>query len=182
MGGQDSPRQNVIAERLDHLIATVHEPGRGPYTLREISDGVRKATGEVVSVQYLSQLRLGQRTSPGYSKLKAVADFFGVDVRYFSDDLTAGQTDEQLEVVAAMRDANVRNLALRAAGVSEKSLKAVRALLDSVREMEGLEPADLPEEDSGELPHIRRGAGPLRVVLPVLGYPARMSNWTATCG
>jgi transcriptional regulator with XRE-family HTH domain len=159
MGGQDSPRQNVIAERLDHLIATVHEPGRGPYTLREISDGVREATGEVVSVQYLSQLRLGQRTSPGYSKLKAVADFFGVDVRYFSDDLTAGQTDEQLEVVAAMRDANVRNLALRAAGVSEKSLKAVRALLDSVREMEGLEPADPPGENPGELPDIRRGPG-----------------------
>lgn len=151
MGGQDS-RQNVIAERLDHLIATVHEKGRGPYTLREIAEGVNEAAGErIMSVQYLSQLRRGERTEPSYSKLKAVADFFGVDVRYFSDDPTGGQTDEQLEVVAAMRDADVRNVALRAAGLSERSLKAVHALLDSVRELEGLDHDRPAAEDSGAL-------------------------------
>src|ERR1700685_992952 len=107
MGGQDS-RQNVIAERLDHLIATVHEKGRRPYTLREIAEGVNKAAGErMMSVQYLSPVRRGAPPEPSYSKLKAVADFFGVDVRYFSDDLAGGQTDEQLEVVVAMRDADV---------------------------------------------------------------------------
>jgi transcriptional regulator with XRE-family HTH domain len=151
MEGQDS-RPNVIAERLDHLIATVHEPGRGPYTLREISNGVSKTTGEVVSVQYLSQLRLGQRTKPSYSKLKAVSAFFGVDVNYFSEDSAAQQTDEQLEGLAAMRDASVLDVALRVNGLSEKSLLAVRAMIDSLRGLEGLPATDAPAGDSGKLP------------------------------
>ena len=97
MGDPDAP-DSVIARRLSHLLATVHEPGRGPCTLKEVADGINEAAGEqLISVPYLSQLRLGQRTSPSYRRLQAIARFFGVPESYFSDDLTAGQADEQLE-------------------------------------------------------------------------------------
>lgn len=141
MGGQDD-RHAVIAERLDYLFATLRGPDGRPYTMREVADGINQAAGEqVISVQYLSQLRLGQRKVPSYEKLQFIARFFGVDVLYFSDDLAAGQAGEQAEIVRALHDAGVRSLALRASGLSEASLHAVMTLIDHIRSQEGLPPA-----------------------------------------
>jgi transcriptional regulator with XRE-family HTH domain len=151
MGDQDGQR-NVIAQRLEHLFATMRGPHGRPYTMREVADGINEAAGEnVISVQYLSQLRLGHRTEPSYSKLEAIAKFFGVDVLYFSDDLTAARADEQLETLQAMQDAGVRALALRAAGLSEASLDAVKALIEHMRTQEGLRDGSIPPSGSSEL-------------------------------
>jgi transcriptional regulator with XRE-family HTH domain len=136
---------SLIARRLEHLFATVHPPGRGPYSLREVADAINEAAGtRLISVAYLSQLRSGQRTEPSHSRLAAIARFFGVDVRYFSDDETAQDTDEQLEFLAAMRDSGVRAVAIRAAGLSETALEAVQALIENVRRLERLEDVGEP--------------------------------------
>jgi transcriptional regulator with XRE-family HTH domain len=130
----------VIAQRLDHLFAIVHPPGRGPYTLREAADAINKAAGTtIISASYLSQLRKGQRTEPSHSRLTAIARFFGVDVRYFSDNQTAAQTDEQLELLAAMRDNGVRSVALRLNGLSAASLAAIQAVVENARQLEQLD-------------------------------------------
>jgi transcriptional regulator with XRE-family HTH domain len=132
---------NLIARRLDHLFATVYPPGRGPYSLREVADAINEAAGtRLISPAYLSQLRSGQRTEPSHSRLAAIARFFGVDVRYFSeDDKTAQETEEQLKLLAAMRDSGVRAVALRAAGLSETALQAVQALIENARKLERLD-------------------------------------------
>ncbi len=143
--GNNAAADTVIAQRLEHLFATVHPPGRGPYTLREAADGINAAAGtRLISYTYLSQLRNGQRTEPSHSRLAAIARFFGVDVRYFSDDETARQTDEQLEFLAAMRDSGVRAVAIRAAGLSETSLQAVKALIENARRLEHLDDVEDP--------------------------------------
>jgi len=150
MGDEDDAPKNVIARRLEHLIATVHPAGRGPYLLREIADGANAAAGEpVVSVAYLSQLRLGQRKTPSYKVLEAIARFFGVPATYLYDELTDEQADRQLELLQAMRDAGVRSVALRASGLSEKSLQAVKALIESARDLEGLNHAADAGPDRG---------------------------------
>ena len=88
---------NLIAKRLNHLLETVYPAGRGPYSLREVADAINEAAGtRLMSAAYLSQLRTGQRTEPSHSRLAAIAKFFGVDVRYFTDEETAQATDEQL--------------------------------------------------------------------------------------
>jgi transcriptional regulator with XRE-family HTH domain len=141
----DDPRGSVIAERLNRLFATVHPAGRGPYTLREVADAVNAEAGEsVISAAYLSQLRTGQRGEPSHSRLAAVARFFGVDTDYFAGTEDAEETDRQLEVLVAMRDAGVRSVALRAAGLSEESLAAIRAVIDNARRLEGLPDAPGP--------------------------------------
>jgi transcriptional regulator with XRE-family HTH domain len=147
----DAPR-SVIAQRLDHLLATVHPAGRGPYLLREVVDGINTAAGEkLISVAYLSQLRLGQRAKPSFQVLRAIARFFGVPEAYFSDDFTAAQADEQLEVLRAIRDDRIRAIALRAAGLSERSLEAVQALVENARDIEGLPPAGNSSSDPADL-------------------------------
>jgi transcriptional regulator with XRE-family HTH domain len=140
---EDSARGGVIAERLEHLFATVHPAGRGPYTLREVADAINaEADSNIISAAYLSQLRSGQRAEPSHSRLAAIAKFFGVDIDYFSDSATAGEADRQLEFLTAMRDAGVRSVALRAAGLSEASLAAVQAVIENARRLEGLPDAE----------------------------------------
>lgn len=135
----DGATGGVIAERLNRLFATVHPAGRGPYTLREVADAINAEAGTgIISAAYLSQLRSGQRAEPSHSKLAAIARFFGVETEYFSDAAAAGVADRQLEFLTAMRDAGVRSVALRAAGLSEASLAAVRAVIENARRLEGL--------------------------------------------
>jgi transcriptional regulator with XRE-family HTH domain len=136
---QGLPAQGLIAQRLNHLFETVHPPGRGPYSLREVVEAINEDAGaKLLSAAYLSQLRTGQRAEPSHSRLAAIAKFFGVDIRYFSDEDTARATDEQLEFLAAMRDSGVRAVAIRAAGLSDTALEAVKALIDNARRLEGL--------------------------------------------
>jgi transcriptional regulator with XRE-family HTH domain len=141
----DGGQGNVLAERLNHLFATVHPAGRRPYTLREVADAINAEAGStIISVSYLSQLRAGQRTEPSHSRLRAIARFFGVDVDYFSGDVPADDADLQAEFLAAMRDAGVRSIALRAHGLSESSLAAVRAVIENARRLEHLPDSDCP--------------------------------------
>ena len=135
--------ENVLAERLNQLFATVHPAGRKPYTLREVADAINAEAGStIISVSYLSQLRAGQRTEPSHSRLVAIARFFGVDVDYFSGDVPAEDAGQQLEFLTAMRDAGVRSIALRANGLSESSLAAVRAVIENARRLENLPDPD----------------------------------------
>ena len=85
-----SGQENVLAQRLNRLFATVHPAGRGPYTLREVADAINPEAGEtIISASYLSQLRAGQRREPSHSRLVAIARFFGVDIDYFSAQVSA---------------------------------------------------------------------------------------------
>jgi transcriptional regulator with XRE-family HTH domain len=140
---EEDAQQGVIAQRLERLFATRQPLGR-PYTLREVADGVNKAAGHgLLSVQYLSQLRAGDRTEPSYSRLAAIARFFGVSADYFSDEETYQRTDEELRLLAALEDSGVRHLALCATGLSGESLAMVTELIRKVRRSEGL-----PDEPS----------------------------------
>jgi transcriptional regulator with XRE-family HTH domain len=136
---QGTAPRGVLAERLDLLIATVHPAGRGPYTLREIASAINAEAGaSLISAAYISQLRTGQRTEPSHSRLAALARFFGVETGYFTGEVTTGEASRQLEIQAALRDDAVRSVALRAAGLSESSLAAVRAVIENARRLEGL--------------------------------------------
>lgn len=140
----------VIAERIEFLFATVFPQSQGrPYTLREAVDKINTDAGEnLISVAYLSQLRNGDKRRPAIDKLAGVAKLFHVTTDYFLNDETARRTDEQLALVAAMRDQGVEHVALRAKGLSTDSLKAVLNLMDSARKYEGL-PAIEDDAPSG---------------------------------
>ncbi|GIE86826.1 helix-turn-helix domain-containing protein [Actinoplanes regularis] len=129
----------VLAQRLNHLFEKVHPKGRKPYTLREAAAGINEKAGEdVVSRTYLSQLRNGKSANPGHKVLAAIAAFFEVPLSYFAPDEEASRIGQQLEALVAMRDAGVRRVAQRAAGLSSESLRAVLAVIENARRFEGL--------------------------------------------
>jgi len=128
-----------LAEKLDQLFRTIRQPGRGEYSFEEVSASIRERAGPTISASYIWQLRKGARDNPTKKHLEALADFFGVPPSYFFDEEATAQIEKQLDLLAALRDASVRHMALRASGLSEASISTVADTIERLRHLEGLQ-------------------------------------------
>lgn len=136
-------RAGRLADRLDHLFRIAHPQDRGPYTPAEVAAAVNDAAGQrMISSTYIWQLRTGRRHNPTQRHLSALAAFFGVSPMYFFDETEADRDAVPPELAAALQNDDLRNLASRAAGLSERSLRAIREMIESARAVEGLGPDD----------------------------------------
>ena len=135
----EKPGSLTLAEKLNHLFETIHPPGRPEFSSEDVAEGIRARGGPTISATYIWQLRKGLRDNPTKKHLEALAEFFGVTPAYFFDEEAAERIEAELELLAALRDAPVRHIALRASGLSSQSLRAIAEMIDRVRELEGLE-------------------------------------------
>jgi transcriptional regulator with XRE-family HTH domain len=148
----ESNRPRTLADKVNHLFQTVHPAGRGPYSNDEVATAIRDRGGPSISATYVWLLRKGERDNPTLKHLEALAEFFGVPPAYFFDDSATTRIDAELEMLSAMRDAGVSALALRMAGLSERSLQPIAEVIERVRELEGLKTAEADEADDGNRP------------------------------
>jgi transcriptional regulator with XRE-family HTH domain len=129
----------TLAEKLDYLFRVMRPKGGGEYTYRDVAQHINDAgTGTTISSSYLWQLRRGEKTNPTIKHIEAIAKFFGVPPSYFLDDESTQEITAQLELLAAMRDSNVREIATRASDLSEPALKMIKNVIDQTRQLEGL--------------------------------------------
>ncbi len=138
-----APRHRSLAEKIDHLFTTVH-PAKGQYTHEQVASALREAGGPTISATYVWQLRKGIRDNPTKHHLEALAGFFGVPPSYFFDEDAAARVDAELAMLVAMRDANVRSVALRSAGLSPATLASIGGIIEQARQIEGLAVGDDP--------------------------------------
>jgi transcriptional regulator with XRE-family HTH domain len=141
MKAKPSEQPRTLAEKLQHLFVSVKPAGRGEYSNHEVATAIEAAGGPTISATYVWQLRKGLRTNPTLNHLEALAAFFGVPTSYFLDEAKADEINSQLELLTALRHAEVQAIAMRASGVSPEGLKAIVTMLDHVRRAEGLPPA-----------------------------------------
>jgi transcriptional regulator with XRE-family HTH domain len=127
-----------LAPKLDRLFSAVHPRGRGEYTYREVAEGVRGRGFAPISATYVWQLRTGQRSNPTMKHIEGLAAFFGVPVNYFFNDDVAARVDAELDVLVALREGPIRQIALRSAGLSPESQQAIAEMVEHVRRLEGL--------------------------------------------
>ena len=127
----------TLAEKIDHLFSTVHPPGR-EYTHEQVATAIEEGGGPTISAVYLWQLRTGRRDNPTLRHLQALSGFFGVPPSYFFDEETAGRVDDQLELLVALRDEQVRQLAVLANGLSPETLTTITTMVERARHLEGL--------------------------------------------
>lgn len=120
-----------IAEKLRHLYETVHPPDRGPYSYREVAEGIADHTG-AMTAQYIGQLMSGKVPHPKVHYLEALAEFYGVPPAYFFDDDVAGRVDDQLSQVTAWRDEQVREIAERFAELNSRDRSTVSNLIENL--------------------------------------------------
>lgn len=128
----------TLASRLTHLFDVVRRPDGREFSNEEVATAIARHQGVKLSGSYVWYLRTGQRDNPTFRHLSALARFFGVPPAYFFDDETSREVDAELDLLTAMRDAGVRDVALRAAGLSAESLAAVTDVINRFRRLERL--------------------------------------------
>ncbi|KGI69582.1 helix-turn-helix transcriptional regulator [Mycolicibacterium rufum] len=128
---------NTFAARLNRLFDTVYPPGRGPHTSAEVVAAL-KAEGLTMSAPYLSQLRSGTRTNPSGATMAALANFFRIKPAFFTDDSYYATLDQELTLLAGLRDDGVRRVAARAIGLSPQAQRDVVDTVDELRRRENL--------------------------------------------
>lgn len=129
----DGARHSNLADRLNRLFAVVIPAGRTrPYSNPEVARAV-SAEGDVqISPQYLWALRNGSRDNPTLKQIEALAAFFGVPPAYFLSDEKAADIDEQLMLLAAARDADVREIMRRSTTLSRPDRQAILRIMQSL--------------------------------------------------
>ena len=128
-----------LAEKLNHLFATVPAPTRSGLYSNDAAAHALAERGIVVSGVHLSHLRSGRRDNPSARLLAALADLFGVPIGYFFDSTVEARINDELEALVALKDSRIRSLILRAQGVSAESMEHLGAILDRIRQLEGLD-------------------------------------------
>jgi len=123
----------TLADKLNWLIDRAHPADRGPYTNAEVAELIEKTTGEQVSYTQIWKLRNGQAQNPQMRLIEAMAKTFGVPAAFFFpefDEKQAGLLQEQVELLAMIRDAHIDALQLRAIlGLSPEARKAITDLI-----------------------------------------------------
>lgn len=138
MDPADPPSEPTLGDRLEHLFRTIVRSDGREYSNEEVAATIARDQGVSISASYLWYLRTGQRDNPTLKHLTALARFFGVPPAYFFDEQARAEVEAELALLSAMRDAGVRDIALRAAGLSPASLEAIREVISRVRQLEGL--------------------------------------------
>ncbi|MFF3013553.1 helix-turn-helix domain-containing protein [Streptomyces sp. NPDC057939] len=142
----ETDERPVLAVRLDNLFKTVRPKGKH-WTNAEVADELKRVNPDLkAGGVYLSQLRTGKRANPSPDLLAALAKFFGVSVAYFFDDEVAESVLSEVAAIEALRQAGVRSVAMRAAGMKKENLQAITAIMDQYRQMQGLPPVTDPAE------------------------------------
>ena len=89
--------------------------GRREYSLEEVALAIRRRGGPTISASYLWLLRTGRKANPTKRHLEALASFFGVPPAYFFDDALGARSAADLDLLATLRAAPLRRIAVAAA-------------------------------------------------------------------
>jgi ESX-1-secreted protein regulator len=134
------PPLRTLADKVNWLIDRAHPPGRGPYSLQELCDLIERATGEKISYTTIWKLRNGQSQNPQKRLIEALAKTFGVPPAFFFDDYdpqAVGLLQEQVEMLALIRDSGITAVQLRAiAALPDDARQAVVRLIEATARTE----------------------------------------------
>lgn len=120
--------ESTFADRLNHVIELVHPAGRGPYNDREISE-MMTARGTPMSAAYVWAVRQGTKPNPGVLLVEALAAVLGVPASYLVSGERRTQVEQELDLLAAIRDADVREIAARSLEMETEDRHALLRLI-----------------------------------------------------
>jgi transcriptional regulator with XRE-family HTH domain len=136
----EPPSDSELSVKLNKLFDIMRKPSDPPLSNAAAAEAIKNKTGVSISTAYIWQLRTGAKTNPTVQHLRAIAEFFGVSPSYLIDPGVDPEIDAQLNLLQALRDNGVRDLAMRAHGLTPESLNSVASMVDHVRGLERLPP------------------------------------------
>jgi transcriptional regulator with XRE-family HTH domain len=150
VNADDADGGGELAARLNKLFEVIRRPGEAPLSNAAVAAAIADKTGVSISTAYLWQLRAGKATNPRITHLRAIAEFFGISPSYLIDTDVDPKITAQLELLAVLRDAGVRDLAMRASGLTPAAIDSLRAMVDHARHLEKLPPVASPRGRDGD--------------------------------
>lgn len=133
---------NSAPAELAKGISRMYELMRIPVTSRlsnaAAAEVISKLVGTSPSPAYLMQLRTATKSNPTKQCIWTIAQFFAVPASYLLDSRSDKAIDSQSRLLAAMKDADVRNLVSRASGLTPETLESQSAIVGRARELENL--------------------------------------------
>ncbi|RFZ01148.1 Nucleoid-associated protein EspR [Mycobacterium marinum] len=132
--------KSELSQKLNKLFEIMRRPNEPALSHAAAAEAITNKTGVSISPAYLWQLRTGVKTNPTVTHLQAIARYFGVPASYLIDSGIDAEVDAQLNLLQALRDSGVRDLAMRASGLTPKAITNIAAMVDHVRQLEHLPP------------------------------------------
>ncbi|MFF4601510.1 hypothetical protein ACFY12_01955 [Streptomyces sp. NPDC001339] len=145
----ERPLVRKFDQRLRDLIAALYPDERKRPGYARLAKEIREKTGGAISGTYLWELATGKKRNVTLEQLDVLAEFFGVAAEYFLNDEVADRVNTQLALASALRDTRVRNLALRAEGLSPATLDALLMMVNEARKVSGRPPAGIADDPGG---------------------------------
>ncbi|MDD4866099.1 MAG: helix-turn-helix domain-containing protein [Mycobacterium sp.] len=136
----DASSPTELSVKLNKLFEIMRKPSEPPLSNAAAAEAITKQTGVSISPAYLWQLRNGLKDNPTVHHLRAIAEFFGVAPSYLIDPGIDPQIDAELNLLQAFRDSGVRDLAMRASGLTPQAINSLAAMVDHARRLEQLPP------------------------------------------
>jgi transcriptional regulator with XRE-family HTH domain len=141
------PTQSQLGRKINHLVAALYPDASSRPGFAKLAQQIRERTNSSFSSTYLWELATGKKNNLTQSTLATLAEFFGVPQEYFLNDEVAARVDAQLDLALSLRNRKVRSIALRAEGLSDRTLDSILTMIDQAREIERLPPVG--EKDDG---------------------------------
>ena len=120
---------SAFADKLVQLFRVIRAADGREFSPEHVAAWVRANTEVTISASYLYMLRRGERENPTKDHIEALAAFFGIPPSYFFNESLGARMSEELELLAALRDSDVRFVAVRTAELHDDARRSVAAML-----------------------------------------------------
>lgn len=119
----ETERGEDFAIKLRRLFESVKREDGSEFSKPEVAEAVGVSRG------YLYDL-LKAKNRPSHDVVVALAEFFAVEIEYFSDTEKGRELNRQYELLARLGERNVRHLAARVSELSPDKLQSVMEFID----------------------------------------------------
>jgi transcriptional regulator with XRE-family HTH domain len=128
----------TLGEKIEWLVRHMWPADTPPpRTHADVAEAISQATGEEMSSTSIWKLRTGRGDNPTLKTLTALATFFGVPIGYFGEDEESKPAEEQVVLLALLKEKGVSAAALRSlAELSPGSRQMVTDMIDSATRVE----------------------------------------------
>lgn len=120
---EQSPAGDTFAAKLRRLFSSMKREDGSEYGKPEVAVAVGVSRG------YLYDL-LNGKSEPSHAVVVKIAEFFGVEMEYFTHSERGRELNRQHEILARLGEQNVRRLAARASELSPERLRSVMEYID----------------------------------------------------
>ncbi|MFC8537946.1 XRE family transcriptional regulator [Streptomyces sp. NPDC057249] len=110
----------------------------GEFSNAHVAETVSGYGDGTLTAAYIGKLRAGEGDNPSIRVARLLARFFQVPAGYFVEDDVTESIVSQFQLVRQLHEQGVKNLAMRAAGLSPASKEALLKMVDAARALEGL--------------------------------------------